>query len=98
MPKETIATDVTIEQSAVTATAATAKSATIITGDTFDFTVGVEVMDGPTKAAYYRVRRAALVRGDAALLPEGKKLSRREIEEIIGGELGAVEGPRPCCV
>lgn len=98
MSKVTTTNDETIAQSAVTTTVATAKAATITTGDTFDFTVGVEVMDGPTKAAYYRVRRAALVRGDAALLPEGKKLTRREIEEIIGGELGAVEGPRPCCV
>ena len=55
-------------------------------------------MEPTVLAAYYRVRRAAMQRNDASLLPEGKKLTRRQIEEIIGGELGAVEGPRPCCV
>ncbi|NBW19593.1 MAG: hypothetical protein EBR82_67630 [Caulobacteraceae bacterium] len=67
-------------------------------GDVFDFTVGPEVMDPVVLAAYYRVRRAAMQRNDASLMPEGKKLTRKEIEEIIGGELGAVQGPRPCCV
>lgn len=67
-------------------------------GDVFDFTIEPEVMDPKTLAAYYRVRRAAMQRNDVALMPEGKKLTRKEIETIIGGELGAVEGPRPCCV
>lgn len=67
-------------------------------GDVFDFTVGPEVMEPVVLAAYYRVRRAAMQRNDASLMPEGKKLTRNEIEEIIGGELGAVQGPRPCCV
>lgn len=67
-------------------------------GDVFDFTIGPEVMEPIVLAAYYRVRRAAMQRNDASLLPEGKKLTRRQIEEIIGGELGAVKGPRPCCV
>lgn len=93
MPKEVPTTDVIIDPSA----RSLSTNEAITTGDIFDFTVGVEVMDGPTKSAYYRVRRSALIRGDATLLPEGKKMSRREIEEIIGGELGKVEGPRPCC-
>lgn len=67
-------------------------------GDVFDFTIEPEVMEPKVLAAYYRVRRAAMQRNDAALMPEGKKLTRKEIETIIGGELGAVEGPRPCCV
>lgn len=97
MPKDPIKTDVTVEPAATPSASIASTSETITTGDIFDFTVGVEVMDGPTKSAYYRVRRSALIRGDATLLPEGKKMSRREIEEIIGGELGKVEGPRPCC-
>lgn len=97
MPKDPIKTDATVEPTATPSATVSSTSEPITTGDIFDFTVGVEVMDGPTKSAYYRVRRSALIRGDAALLPEGKKMSRREIEEIIGGELGKVEGPRPCC-
>lgn len=95
MPKDQGKVDSTIEPlESVSATV----TASAINSDLFDFTLGVEVMDDRTKAAYYRVRRAALIRGDAALLPEGKKLTRDQIEEIIGGELGQVEGPRPCCV
>lgn len=67
-------------------------------GDVYDFTVGPEVMTPAVLAAYYRVRRAAMQRNDPTLMPEGKKLTIKEIEEIIGGPLGAVEGPRPCCV
>jgi hypothetical protein len=97
MLKDPVKTDATVEPTATPSAPVSSTSEPITTGDIFDFTVGVEVMDGPTKSAYYRVRRSALIRGDATLLPEGKKMSRREIEEIIGGELGKVEGPRPCC-
>jgi hypothetical protein len=67
-------------------------------GDVFDFTLDPEVMEPSLLAAYYRVRRAAMQRNDASLMPEGKKMTRAEIEELIGSELGQPEGPRPCCV
>lgn len=66
--------------------------------EVFDFTLDPEVMEPSLLAAYYRVRRAAMQRNDASLMPEGKKMTRAEIEELIGGELGQPEGPRPCCV
>jgi len=67
-------------------------------GEVFDFTLDPEVMEPAVLAAYYRVRRAAMQRNDASLMPEGRKMTRTEIEEMIGGELGQPEGPRPCCV
>lgn len=67
-------------------------------GEVFDFTLDPEVMEPSVLAAYYRVRRAAMQRNDASLMPEGRKMTRTEIEEMIGGELGQPEGPRPCCV
>lgn len=67
-------------------------------GEVFDFTNGVEVMDARTRSAYYAIRRVALQRGDASLLPEGKLISLVEVETVIGRELGETERPRPCCV
>jgi len=70
----------------------------IVDDQLFDFSIPPEVMSPSVLAAYYQVRRAAMQRGDASLMPEGKKMSLIEIEELIGGELSQSQGPRPCCV
>jgi hypothetical protein len=48
MPKDPIKTDATVEPTATPSATVSSTSEPITTGDIFDFTVGVEVMDGPT--------------------------------------------------
>jgi len=64
--------------------------------DVFDFTSGPELLSTEAYNAYYRLAHVALSRGDASLLPNGKVMTRNQIEAILGGEIGASQQGR-CC-
>ncbi len=64
----------------------------------FDFTRPVETMDALTREAYYRLRFVVIRRGGTVdELPDGKTLTLSEVETLLGGDLGAPAGPKPCC-
>lgn len=78
-------------------TAPDASVGTVSDPDTFDFTVHPSAMDPQTEWAYGQLRRAAMMRGDQSILPNGKKLTRIEVETILGREIGEADIPRQCC-
>ena len=62
----------------------------------FDFTLDERVMEPHVREAYYRIYHIALIRGDNALVPDGKVMTLPEVERIIG-ELGDLKVARTCC-
>lgn len=65
--------------------------------DVYDFTVHPISMDPKTEWAYGQLRRMAIIRNDQSILPSGKKMTRIEIETILGREIGEADIPRQCC-
>lgn len=64
--------------------------------DVFDFTAGPELLNPEAYNAYYRLAHIALTRNDASLMPNGKVMTRNQIEAILGGEIGASQQGK-CC-
>jgi hypothetical protein len=69
--------------------------------EVFDFTVHVSVMGELTKLAYYLLRRKAKMAkrglGDENLLPDGKTMTRAEIEAILGTTIEQARIDSRCC-
>ena len=66
--------------------------------ETFDFTVLPMSMDAKTEWAYGQLRRLASERSDPSLLPNGKIMTRIEVEELLGREIGEADVAKQCCV
>lgn len=69
----------------------------VIDSEVYDFTVHPISMDPKTEWAYGQLRRMAMIRNDQSILPAGKKMTRIEIETILGREIGESDIPRQCC-
>jgi glycerophosphoryl diester phosphodiesterase len=55
--------------------------------EVFDFTNGPEILSSRHYDAFYKLRRYAMIRNDASLLPDGRVMKLSEIEKMIGREL-----------
>jgi hypothetical protein len=64
--------------------------------DIFDFSVHSSAMTPEVFQAYMRLQRIAIIRGDRSLLPDGKVMTRAEIETALGSEIGTMR-QGPCC-
>jgi hypothetical protein len=69
----------------------------VVENEVYDFTVHPISMDPKTEWAYGQLRRMAMIRNDQSILPAGKKMTRIEIETILGREIGEADIPRQCC-
>lgn len=67
--------------------------------ETYDFTIDPDAMDKATRSLYYRLRRVAILAGDADLLPDGKALTAAEVAALLGETAPAAPPAEdaPCC-
>lgn len=68
-------------------------------GETYDFTTDADAMDKATRSLYYRLRRVAILAGDAELLPDGKTLTAADVAAQLGETTPAAPPAEdvPCC-
>lgn len=50
----------------------------------YDFTIDFDAMDPVTRQLFFRLRRVAILAGDASLLPNGRTMTRAEVLAQLG--------------
>jgi hypothetical protein len=72
-------------------------AAPLVAKTSFDFSVDTELMDEQTKYVYLLLHHRAAARNDNELLPDGKKLTQAQVEEMLGQTLSEAQVVKRCC-